>query len=62
MSVVRVGELGAADPQDHRAVTFDQGREGELGDLAGAGRKSLQKLAVGQLADRPDVEERVELP
>ena len=42
MGVVRVGELGAADPQDHRAVTFDQSLEGEFGDFAGAGRESFQ--------------------
>jgi len=43
-------------------VPLDQDGEGQLGGLAPAGREPLQELAVGQLPDRPDAEERAKLP
>ena len=61
LRVVRVGEHAPADAQDHRPVPLDQDREGQLGRLAAVGREPLQELAVGQLADRPHVEERAKL-
>ena len=60
--VVRVRQHAAADPQHHRPVPLDQDREGQLGGLAPVGREPLQELAVGQLADGADVEQRPELP
>ena len=62
LGVVRVGQDAPADAQDHRPMPLDQDREGQLGRLAPIGREPLQELPVGQLADRPDVEERAELP
>ena len=62
LDVVVVRQYAPADPHDHRPVTLDQDREGQLGGLAPLGRESLQELTVGQLADRTDVEERPELP
>ena len=62
LGVVRVGQNAPAHPQDHRPVSLDQGREGQLGRLAAAGREPLQKLTVGQLSDRPHIKERAKLP
>ena len=62
LGVVRVSQHAPADPQDHRPVPLHQDREGQLGGLAPVGGEPLQELAVGQLADRADVEERPELP
>jgi hypothetical protein len=62
LRVVRVGQHAPADSQDHRSMPLEQRGEGEVGSLASAGRKPLQKLPVGQLPDRAHVEERAQLP
>ena len=59
--VVRVGQDAPADAQDHRPVPLDQGREGQLGRLAPAGREPLQELPVRQLPDGSDVHQRADL-
>ena len=61
LCIVRVDQHAPADAQDHRPVPLDQDREGQLGRLAPVGREPLQELAVGQVPDRPHVEERAEL-
>jgi hypothetical protein len=43
-------------------MPLHQDREGQFGGLAPVGRKPFQELAVGQVPDRPHVEERAELP
>ena len=62
LGVVRIDQNGPAHTQDHRPVSLDQGRERQLGGFALAGRKPLQELAIGQLADRPDIKKRAKLP
>ena len=62
LCVVRVDERGAADAQNHRPVALHQGLESQFGDLAPARREPLQQLSVRKLPDRPEIEERVELP
>jgi len=43
-------------------VALDEGREGQLGRFAPAGREPLQELPVGQVADRPQVKKRLKPP
>ncbi len=61
IGVMPVAKSAPADAQNHRTVPLDQGREGELGRLGIVRRKPLQKLTVGQVADRPQVEQGVQL-
>ena len=56
LTVVRIDQDAPAYPQDHRPMSFDQGRERQFGGLAAAGREPLQELTIGQLADRPQIE------
>ena len=42
-------------------MALNQDGERQLGGLAAVGRKALEELAVGQVADDPDVEQRFEL-
>ena len=46
--------------QNHRSMPLDQHGKCQLGSLAAIGRKPLQKLAVGELPNRTDVEKRFE--
>ena len=43
-------------------MPLDQDREGQLSHLAPIGREPLQELAVRQLPDSSQVEERAEVP
>ena len=54
-------EDASADAQNHRSVPLDQHGERQLGGLAAVGGEALKELAVGQVADDSDVEERFEL-
>ena len=60
--VVGVGQPGATDAQDHRPVAVHQRRERQFRRLAPVVREPLQQLAVGQVADHADVEQRADLP
>ena len=62
LGIVMVSQGLPADAQNHRAVTLDQGGEGQLGGLATPGQESLQELPVGQLADRPQIEQSSKPP
>jgi hypothetical protein len=42
-------------------MPFDQRRKCQLGSFPGVGRESFQELAVGQVAESPDIVERPEL-
>ena len=62
LGVVHVTEHAPADAEDHRPVSFHQRGEGQLGGLAVAGREPVEQLPVGQPADRPRGEQRVDRP
>ncbi len=58
---VLIADDGQADAPNHGFVPLDQCREGELGHLVAVGRETFQKLAVGQVANRPNIVEGSEL-
>ena len=56
-----VAEDAPADAQHHRAVTPDQGREGDLGVRVAPRHESLHELAVRQSDDCPRIEGDIDL-
>src|SRR5262249_3165972 len=46
----------------HRPVSLNQDRKGELRDLVAARHEPFQELTVGEAAEGPGVEQRVDLP
>ena len=46
-----------ADPEDHRAVPLDQGRERGFADAVPASEEPVDQLAVAQVPDGPGVEQ-----
>ena len=62
LSLVRIAKDLAADSEDHRAMTFHQGGEGDLGRLILSGCETIEELRVAQANNRPGVEERLEMP
>ena len=58
VGIVGVGQDATANPKDHRAMTFDQGRESKFRGLAVAGQEAVDKLRIREAGDGPDVEER----
>ncbi len=62
LGLVRVAKDLAADAEDHRAMTFHQGGEGDLGGLIASGCEAIEELRVAQADNRPGVEERLEMP
>ena len=61
LRVTRLDQDAPADPEDHRPMPLHQGREGPLGRVPPAGREPLQELAIGQVADHPQGEQRADL-
>jgi hypothetical protein len=62
LSLVRVAQHAAADPQDHWPMSLYKGRERQFGSLAAAGRVPLEKLTIRQLSNRPGLEQCAKLP
>ena len=62
LGVVRVVQDAPADAQHHRPVPLHQRAEGRLAGLVAARHEPFQQLGVGQPADRPDPEQRLEMP
>ena len=58
---VRVVQDAPADAQHHRPVPLDQARKAASPGLIAAGHELLQQLGVGQPADRPVPEQRLEM-
>ncbi len=59
--LVLVAQDRPAGVQDDRSVPFDQGREGEFSRLPALG-EPFQKLPVGHVTDRPEIEQHAERP
>lgn len=55
-------EFLPADPTDHRAVPFDQGRERSLADVVPASQEPAEKLAIAQIPGDPGVEQVFQWP
>ena len=61
LGMMAIAQEPAADAQHHRPVPLDQDGEGRLSREVAAGREPLQELAVGQVGDGADLEERLDL-
>ena len=57
-SVVSIAQELTADTEHHRAVPYDQGCEGGLGECALLRVEPVQELPVGKACDRVAVEKR----
>ncbi len=62
LSLVRVGQHPATNPPDHRPVPLYQRRERRLGTFLVASHKPLQELPIGQVTERTDLEQGMDLP
>ena len=58
VNLVRIGEPGPADAEDHRPMPQQEGFERRV---VTRGEKPFQQRPVGQVADRPGGEERAKL-
>jgi hypothetical protein len=56
-----IAEDSSTGAENHRPVSIDQDREGELGGLAATGREPLEKLPVRQPGGDPILKERLEV-
>ena len=61
LGIVFVAQDLAADPQDHRPVAIDQGREGGLGGLVPTLNEPVEQLAVGESPGRPRLKQGFDL-
>ena len=62
LGLVRIVQDAPADAQHHRPVPLHQRAEGRLAGLITARHEPFQQLGIGQPADRPDPEQRLEMP
>ena len=62
LGVVRIVQDAPADAQHHRPVPRHQRAEVRFAGLIAARHEPFQQLGVGQPADRPDPEQRLEMP
>jgi hypothetical protein len=61
VSVVGLAQNRPRDAEDQRAVTLDEGREGELGRWAVAGQEPSKQLAIRKVPCHPSPEEAADL-
>ena len=62
LGVMVIAEYAPANAQDHRPVSLNQRREGQVVDLIGSSRKSIQELAIGQAGHGPRIKSDLDVP